>query len=115
MDDRSAFAASLVTAGPLPDGVQQVAWASDASGNGPHLILMRDDEGVCVVSGDQKTYATHYGGVVQVEVTQAVSRVQLTTEAAEALELPHVVVITHPADMVDPAWVQERVDRLLLG
>ena len=115
MDDRSAFAASLVTAGALPDGVQQVAWASDGSGEGPHLILMRDDDGLCVVSGDQDSYATHYGGVVQVEVTQAVSRVQLTTEAAEALDLPEVVVITHGADVLDPAWVQERVDGLLLG
>lgn len=115
MDNRSAFAASLVTAGRLPDGIQQVGWASDGSGEGPHLILMRDDDGLCVVSGDHDSYATHYGGVVQVEVTEAVSRVRLTTEAAEALELPEVVVITHSADVLDPAWVQQQVNRLLHG
>ena len=115
MNDRSAFAANLVTAGPLPDGAQHVGWAADGSGDGPHLILMRDDDGLCVVSGDQDTYVTHYGGVIQVQVTQAVSRVQLTTEAAAALTLPELVVITHHADVLDPPRVQERVDRLLLG
>ena len=67
--DLSRFATTLVTVGALPDGVEHVAGASDGRAEGPHLIRMRDDEGLCIVSGNQDSYATYYGGVLDVAVT----------------------------------------------
>lgn len=93
--DRSSFTAVLVTVGPLEDVEAQVGWASDAVGAGPHLILMRgtDDDDYCIVSGDDETYATHYGGVVRAEVRADGTTVVLEPDAAAALGLPETVTI----------------------
>jgi hypothetical protein len=113
VEDRSRFVARLVTLGPLPDGPEHVGWASDESGQGPHLVLMRDDDGICVVSGDQDTYATHYGGVLAVHVTEELTRVDLTPAAAEALGLREEVIISHGPAALDVAQVRQQADHLL--
>ncbi len=115
--DSNGFVAELVTVGPLDDGVEHVGWASTRDGDGPHLILLRgvEDVEVCIVSGEEQTYGTHYGGVVSVCVHAMESILELTDDAAAALGTDPLIVVRHDPPISDPASVQSRADTLLAG
>jgi hypothetical protein len=74
---------------------------------------MEDKGDYCLVSGDEETYATCYGGVLDVVVTTSETRVRLSGVAAEQLGLPPEIVITHARDSVDVAQLEQQIHRVL--
>lgn len=113
---RSQFHAEVISTGPMEGAIQHLGWASDAAGAGPHLFLMKEAEGsdVCIVSGDDQTYATTYGGLITVSVRPTESVVTLTNEAARELALESsTIVITYDGDLIDIEYVRGQLKATL--
>jgi hypothetical protein len=100
----STLVATVVTYGPLDDGVEHVGWSQDGA-EGDHFLLMRnleDQVGYCLLAND----ATHYGGVQAVEVSEGETRLFLSAEAATALGTETEVILQYPPRIAEASQLQ---------